>query len=332
MNDQLTAIRSAAAAMSADVYYFSGTLSRGTDSLLRDVSERSRRQDRCVLVLTTTGGDADAAYLIARFLRRVYERVTVCVFGYCKSAGTLLALGCHEVAIGLRGELGPLDVQVSEKDELARFGSGLEIVTSLNFLTETAFASFERYLVTTVQRSGGQISTKTAAEIATNLTVGLVAPISGQIDPIRLGREQRAMEIASAYAERLGISPHAIARLTTAYPDHGFVIDLTEAKQFLDHARELEAPERDLEVALASVMPGVYLPNAGQDIVICLTESDAAAVQPNLDAEETNEGLSADPAGDSGEASSEDAGVRSSSDEAHGAIDQPDLGSEPATH
>ena len=64
--------------------------------------------------------------LIARFLRGVYESVTVCVFGYCKSAGTLLALGCHEVAMGLRGELGPLDVQVSEKDELARFGSGLE--------------------------------------------------------------------------------------------------------------------------------------------------------------------------------------------------------------
>ena len=208
-DDQLTAIRSAAAALSADVYYFSGTLSRRTDGFLREVSERSRRHDRCVLVLTTTGGDADAAYLIARFLRGVYKSVTACVFGYCKSAGTLLALGCHEVAMGLRGEFGPLDVQVSEKDELARFGSGLEIVTSLNFLTATAFASFERYLVTTVQRSGGQISTKTAAEIATNLTVGLMAPIAGQIDPIRLGREQRAMEIASAYAERLDISPKA---------------------------------------------------------------------------------------------------------------------------
>ena len=331
-DDQVAAIRSAAAALQADVYYLSGTLSRATDSRLREVSEQSRRHDRCVLALTTSGGDADAAYLIARFLRRVYKRVTVCVFGYCKSAGTLLALGCHEVAMGLRGELGPLDVQVSEKDELARFGSGLEIVTSLNFLTETAFASFERYLVTTVQRSGGQISTKTAAEIATNLTVGLVAPISGQIDPIRLGREQRAMEIASAYAERLGISPQAIARLTAAYPDHGFVIDLTEAKQFLDHARELEPPERDLEVAVASVMPGVYLPDAGQDIVICLTESDASAVQPNLHAEETDGGLPTDPEGDSGEAPFEDPGVRSPSDEAHGPTGPSDLGSAPAGH
>ena len=331
-DDQVAAIRKAAEALKADVYYLSGTLSRATDSRLREVTERSRRHKRCVLVLTTTGGDADAAYLIARFLRGVYESVTACVFGYCKSAGTLLALGCHEVAMGLRGELGPLDVQVSEKDELARFGSGLEIVTSLNFLTETAFASFERYLVTTVQRSGGQISTKTAAEIATNLTVGLVAPISGQIDPIRLGREQRAMEIASAYAARLRVSPQAIARLTTEYPDHGFVIDLTEAREFLEHARELEPPERDLEVAVASVMPGVYLPSVGQDLVICLTEPDATAVQVNLQGEETDGGLPADPEGDSGEATREDAGVRSQSDEAHGTTSPSDLASAPATH
>ncbi len=194
--------------------------------------------------MTTSGGDADAAYLIARFLRSTHESVTACVFGYCKSTGTLLALGCHEVAIGQRGELGPLDVQISEKDELARFGSGLETVTALNSLAETAFASFESYLVTTVQRSGGQISTKTAAELATNLTVGLVAPISGQIDPIRLGREQRAVEIASAYAERLKVPPLAIARLTTDYPDHGFVIDLTEAREFLNHARDLKPAEQ----------------------------------------------------------------------------------------
>ncbi len=130
-DEQGAAIRSAAEALDADVYCISGTLSRVTDSRLREIADIPNRQNRCVLILTTTGGDADAAYLIARFLREVYENVTVCVFGYCKSAGTLLALGCHEIAMGLRGELGPLDVQVSEKDELARFGSGLEIVTSL---------------------------------------------------------------------------------------------------------------------------------------------------------------------------------------------------------
>ena len=328
----MAAIQIAAGALQADVYYLSGTISRDTDTHLRAIAKRSRQHDRCVLVLTTSGGDADAAYLIARFLRGVYQHVTVCVFGYCKSAGTLLALGCHEIAMGLRGELGPLDVQLSEKDELARSGSGLEIVASLNLITQTAFSSFERYLVDTVQRSGGQISTKTAAEIATNLTVGLVAPISGQIDPIRLGREQRAMEIASAYAERLGISPQAIGRLTTDYPDHGFVIDLTEAKGFLDHARELDPHEQALEEAMAGAIPGVDYPSPRQDIVTCLTSPQPATVPHDLEEKEIDEGIPKDPEGDSREASLEDPGVRSPRDEADGSLGPSDLGASRETH
>ena len=330
-DDQAAAITTAAKALNADVYYVSGAISRATDVRIREEAERSRRHDRCVLVLTTSGGDADAACLIARFLRGTYESVTACVFGYCKSAGTLLALGCHEVAIGLRGELGPLDVQISEKDELARFGSGLETVTALDSLTEAAFASYERYLVDTIQRSGGQISTRTAAELATNLTVGLVAPISAQIDPIRLGREQRAMEIASAYAERLKVPPQAIARLTTDYPDHGFVVDLTEAREFLSHARDLNPAERNLEVALASAMPGVYIPSVA-DLVICLTGPDAAAVRPKLNGEETDEGIPAPPTGDPGEASREGGGARSPRDEAHGSSARSVPESAPAAH
>ncbi len=338
-DDQGAAIGRAAEALNADVYYVSGTLSRTTDARLREVSERSRRHDRCVLVLTTDGGDADAAYLIARFLRGTYESVTACVFGYCKSAGTLLALGCHEVAMGLRGELGPLDVQVSEKDELARFGSGLETVTALDFLTETSFASFERYLVDTIQRSGGQISTRTAAELATNLTVGLVAPIWARIDPIRLGREQRAMEIANAYAARLSIPLQAIARLTVDYPDHGFVIDLTEAREFVDHARELTPLERALEDAVATVIPGVYLPDAGPGIVTCLTGLDGATIRPNPYIEEQERGLPAEsagmpapPEGDSEEATRQNAGARSPREEAHGTSAQSVAEGAHATH
>lgn len=314
----MAAIRRAAEALGSDVFYLSGPINRATDERLRKAYDRSARVERCILVLTTSGGDADASYLMARFLRRVYERVTVCVLGYCKSAGTLLALGGHEIAMGLRGELGPLDVQVSEKDELGQFGSGLEIFTSLNVLFETAFASFEHYLVTTVQRSAGQISTKTAAEIATNLTVGIAAPISEQIDPMRLGREQRAMEIASTYAERLGVSPQAIARLTTDYPNHGFVIDLEEAKQFLPQVRELNPMERALEAAAAGETRGVYVPEPGQGTVVCLTTIDDSATRPNLHAEERDGELSTDPEGESGEAPSEDEGVRAPGDEAHG--------------
>lgn len=112
--EQDSSIDNAITALEADVYILSGQISRAIDGRLRQaVSNRRRHEHHCVLVLTTLGGDAHAAYLIARFLKRVYGRVTACVFGYCKSAGTLLALGCHEVAMGIQGELGPLDVQLS---------------------------------------------------------------------------------------------------------------------------------------------------------------------------------------------------------------------------
>ncbi len=244
-----------------------------------------------------------------------------------------MALGCHEVAMGSGDELGPLDVQISEKDELGRYGSGLEIATSLEILTETAFASFERYFVTTIQRSLGQISTKTAAEIATNLTVGLIAPISAQIDPHRLSRETRAMDIASAYADRLNIPHEAIAHLTTAYPDHGFVIDAEEAKKILklEHVRELTEPEKDLEVAVARVMPGVHVPVRGPNIVTCLTSPNPTRPNVNPSGEESSEGLPRDSEGYSEETTRTDRGVCSPGDEANGPISSSDLQGTSAT-
>jgi len=216
-----------------DVFFISASLDRITVQGLYEAHHRSQRGKHCVLVLTTPGGDADAAYIMARYLKRNYQKVTICVFGYCKSAGTLLALGGHELVIGERGELGPLDVQVSTKDEIFPSTSGLEIFASLEVLKAHAFESFERYLLRVLTRSAGQITTKTAAQVATELTVGLLAPMAAQIDPLRLGHEQRALEIAGRYAHLLGVPPNVVARLTTEYPSHGFVIDLEEARDFL---------------------------------------------------------------------------------------------------
>ena len=144
-----------------------------------------------------------------------------------------LGLGGHELVMRERGELGPLDVQVSSKDEMFPSRSGLEIFASLEVLMAHAFQSFERYLLEVVTRSSGQVTTKTAAKVATELTVGLLAPMAVQIDPLQLGHEQRALDIAGRYAKLLGVPPSVVARLTTGYPSHGFVIDLEEAREFL---------------------------------------------------------------------------------------------------
>lgn len=157
-----------------------------------------------------------------------------------------------------------------------RDGSGLEIFTSLNLLKEFAFTTFEHYFVATIRRSNGQVSTKTAVKIASGLTVGLLAPMAEQIDPVRLGQERRAMEITVAYAKRLGINEHAIGRLTTDYPDHGFVIDFEEVQQFIPNVRRLNDLEQDLENALARITEYARIPHPDTGIVECLNQNSAA--------------------------------------------------------
>ncbi len=84
-----------------------------------------------VLMLSTFGGDPDAAYRIARCLRRRYTRVSAMISGFCKSAGTLLLLGADDLVFTEHGELGPLDVQYWKQDELEEMGSGPGTNTSL---------------------------------------------------------------------------------------------------------------------------------------------------------------------------------------------------------
>ena len=246
-------VREAVSALDADVFYVSGILDRDAATRLKEVGNRTSH-DACILILTTFGGDPDAAYIMARFLRSGYPNgFKAFIIGRCKSAGTLLALGAREVVIGSRGELGPLDIQVSEKDEPFRLASGLELFTTLNSLAQNTFTTFETYLLQLIGRSSYQISMKAAAKIATELTVGIMSPISGQIDPLQLGRRERALNIAKAYAERLGVPNRVAGKLATGYPDHGFVIDLEEAKKLLPG--KVRAPN-DAEAGLETVLSG----------------------------------------------------------------------------
>lgn len=106
MHEDRPQSNASAAPEGPDVFFVSAPLDRSTAYRLYEAHKQSGRRKHCILVLTTSGGDADAAYLMARYLRRFYEKVTICVFGYCKSAGTLLALGAHEIVMGRAGRVG----------------------------------------------------------------------------------------------------------------------------------------------------------------------------------------------------------------------------------
>jgi hypothetical protein len=183
------------------------------------------------------GGDLDIAYRIARYLQEKYRKFTVYVDTYCKSAGTLITLGADEIIMSDRAELGPLDVQIMKPDELGERDSGLDLIQALSRLKEVSYEMFEEFFLTLWMKGGGQISTKSALEIATGATSGLLSPIYQKIEPMTLGQFSRAMEIAEAYGNRLNtrdnLKPDALHQLIYTYPSHSFVIDRSEAAQSL---------------------------------------------------------------------------------------------------
>lgn len=230
-----------------DYIVISREINRSLHADLSELIKRKKNASKCVVILTTRGGDAHSGYRIGRCLRHNYpDYVKICVPSYCKSAGTLIAICGNEIAIGDLGELGPLDIQVRKPSEFGEHSSGLDPLQALTVALEHARDAFRRTLLE--MRRGAKLSTKLAGEFASQIAVGVVAPLYAQIDPNRAGELQRAMEIAYAYGDRLdkyteNLREGALKTLTVEYPSHGFVIDRKEAKQLFHRVSDLTTEE-----------------------------------------------------------------------------------------
>lgn len=165
--------------------------------------------------------------------------------GVCKSAGTIVAVGADEIAFGDHGELGSLDVQLRQQDELYGWSSGLDIMQAVQSITEQAEAAFCRYVE---QFSSMGISTLAASQMACDLAGRIFQPIAAQIDPMRIGESERAMQIAKDYGERLGsderLREGGLNRLIEEYPSHGTVIDMEEARESFKNVVAMTEDER----------------------------------------------------------------------------------------
>lgn len=228
-------------------------ISHGIDRSLHQrlslLLKAKQRFKRCTVFLTTYGGDPHAAFRIARCLRHHYASVRLAVPSYCKSAGTLIAIGANELAIGDLGELGPLDLQVTKPDDVMERGSGLDYMQALQVALFHAHQAFALFME--VRRGGLRLPTKQAGEFATNMAIGMVAPLYSQIDPNRIGEMQRAIQIAKEYGERLdsysnNLKPQALEKMVADYPSHAFVIDRKEAKNLFNRVEAMTSPEIDL--------------------------------------------------------------------------------------
>ena len=175
---------------------------------------------------------------------------TVFIPTLCKSAGTILSIASSKIIMSELAELGPIDVQLRNPIEVGERTSSLTPIQALESLSMHSQTLFRQHFRQLRFDASLTFSTKMAAEVATELTVGLLKPMYEQVDPIRLAEVERSLKISSDYAERLTRSPStsnlkdgAIEKLVGSYPSHGFVIDRVEAGELF---KNVEVPSKQL--------------------------------------------------------------------------------------
>lgn len=237
--------------LNSDVFHYNGEIRHRSDLDVIESIYKNRKRDCVILILVTDGGDPHAAYKLSRYLQNQYEKFTLVVSGVCKSAGTLVAVGAHELVFAPYGELGPMDVQSYKIDNLAERQSGLTITQSLDHLTVSAIKMHGQVFSAIISATGAIVSFKTAAQAASELITGLYEPVFSQIDPMEVGDKARSMRIASDYGKRLNarsknLKPNALNNLTQTYPSHSFVIDMQEARSLFENVRPWSSEEQQL--------------------------------------------------------------------------------------
>jgi len=194
------------------------------------------------LLIESPGGNAAAAYGVARLLQRRCGRFTAVVANWAKSAATLLALGASRIVLAEHGQLGPLDMQIYDPGREEQ-NSALNETQALERLHAVGLEA----LVNTIFTLKGALvdpgfpgvtkKFETLLPHAIKFVAESMRPLYEKVDVVQYTARLRDLKIAEEYAVRL-LEPNYswkkaknLAReLVERYPDHGFVIDFGEAK------------------------------------------------------------------------------------------------------
>lgn len=253
-----------------DTIIYAGEISRDGYEQLTKVCDEAGNSSKIVnLILYTFGGDPHAGFRIARALQHHYtDGIRLFIPHYCKSAGTLIAIGASELIISDKGELGPLDVQLIKPNEMFERSSGMDLSQGIEALRAQATETFKKFVYE--MRFSNKLSTKIATKVATQMTTGLFAPIFAQVDPSRIGEIQRATYIAHHYGNMLAqksnnVKENGVSRLVLGYPSHSFVIDRKEARDIFNKVR---CPD-DAEISLLTLIDKRMSELLNSSSVIC---------------------------------------------------------------
>lgn len=171
----------------------------------------SQPQKDILLLIQSTGGSIEPAYLISKTCRRqAKDKFVAVVPRRAKSAATLIALGANEIHMGLMSELGPIDPQ---------FG-GLPALSMQNALTLLADLSCK-------YPGSSEMLGKYLAE-------KLDLRVLGYFDRINVSAVQYAERLLEGNEFAPNQTPKTLAEhFVNYYKDHGFVIDADEASKYL---------------------------------------------------------------------------------------------------
>lgn len=261
----------------ADILIYSGEITRHGAALVAQELKK-REGDNLLFILCTVGGDSHAAYKIARACQLAYStvpdgyksekdpRIKLYVPTFCKSSGTIIALGADDLMMDDSAELGPIDIQYRKPEEVGEMTSTLTPLQTMQSLQREATKLFSETFSSLRFDEGMSFSTKMASELARDLTGAIMSPISGQIDPYRLAETERLLKISSEYGRRLSdkienLQTGALSKLLADYPSHSFVIDREEAKTLF---QSVDSPSAIVS-HLGKVLSFLYIGRADLD-------------------------------------------------------------------
>lgn len=292
--------------LNANIFLYNGPIDEDGFGKVVEAAVDAKKDLTAFLILVTNGGSANSAYRIARFYQRNFPKLTILTPSYCKSAGTLLCFGAHNLVMSEFSEFGPIDVQVFKIDEVFETRSGLLHRSALESLAEVAFTLYEQFLIQIKMRSGGLISFPTASNVAASIVTGVLSPIYSQIDPTVLGEDHRNLSIGVEYGKRLiqysGNTEEVIVKyFLTGFPSHDFVIDAEEVARYF---KNVEMASSVMYSLLGDLKEAAFKPmSENNDIRLLATPTD----EPVEEAEQVVEEAHEDKASDKAKSKSRDA-------------------------
>jgi ATP-dependent protease ClpP protease subunit len=117
-------------------------------TLLEEVLISGNKDTDLNLLLYSPGGDGETAVRILRSIHTRCRKLTVIVPDRAKSAGTLIALGAHEIIMGPTSDLGPIDPQMQLPGKPTALVAAKDIIAAVDDAAakiQTAPATYPLY-------------------------------------------------------------------------------------------------------------------------------------------------------------------------------------------